>query len=36
MNLSLSGAIDFAKAKALGIKVFVPKLLCNHIHEKSM
>jgi hypothetical protein len=34
----LSGATDFAKAKAKtpGIKVFIPKLLCYHIHEKSM
>jgi hypothetical protein len=38
MNLSLSGATDFVKAKAKtpGIKVFIPKLLCYHIHEKSM
>jgi hypothetical protein len=36
MNLSLSGATDFVKAKAKtpGIKVFIPKLLCYHIHEK--
>ena len=36
MNLSLSGATDFAKAKTPGIKVFIPKLLCYNIHEKSM
>ena len=38
MNPSLSGATDFVKAKAKtpGIKVFIPKLLCYHIHEKSM
>jgi hypothetical protein len=38
MNLSLSGENDFVKAKAKtpGIKVFIPKLLCYHIHEKSM
>jgi hypothetical protein len=35
MNLSLSGATDFAKAKTQGIKAFIPKLLC-YIHEKSM
>ena len=37
MNLSLSGATDFIKAKdkASGIKVFIPKLLCYRIHEKS-
>ena len=38
MNLSLSGATDFfkAKAKTPGINVFIPKLICYHIHEKSM
>jgi hypothetical protein len=36
MNLSLSGATEFVKAKTPGIKVFIPKLLCYHIHEKSM
>ena len=36
MNLSLSGAIEFVKAKTPGIKVFIPKLLCYLIHEKSM
>jgi hypothetical protein len=34
----VSGATDFVKAKAKtpGIKVLIPKLLCYHIHEKSM
>ena len=36
MNLSLSEATEFVKAKTPGIKVFIPKLLCYHIHEKSM
>ena len=36
MNLSLSGATEFVKAKTPGIKVFIPKLLCYHIHEKSI
>ena len=36
MNLSLSRATDFVKAKAPDIKVFIPKLLCYHIHEKRM
>jgi hypothetical protein len=36
MNLSLSGAIEFVKAKTPDIKVLIPKLLCYHIHEKSM
>jgi hypothetical protein len=38
MNLSLSGATNFVKAKAKTpvIKVFIPKLLYYHIHEKSM
>ena len=38
MNLSLSGATNFVKAKVKtpGINVFIPKLLCYHIHEKSI
>jgi hypothetical protein len=38
MNLSLSGATDFVKAKTKtpAIHVFIPKLLCYNIHEKSM
>jgi hypothetical protein len=36
MNLSLSGATVFVKAEPPGIKVFIPKLFCYHIHEKSM
>ena len=36
MNLLLSGATEFVKAKTPGINVFIPKLLCYHIHEKSM
>ena len=38
MNPSLSGPTDFVKAKAKTpcIKVFIPKLLCYHIHEKNM
>ena len=36
MNLSLSGATDFVKDRTPGIKVFIPKLIFYHIHEKSM
>jgi hypothetical protein len=36
MNLSLSEATDFVKAKTPALKVFIPKLFCYHIHEKSM
>jgi hypothetical protein len=35
MNLSLSGATDFVKAKTPSIKVFIPKLLCYHIMKKA-
>jgi hypothetical protein len=35
MNLSLRGATEFVKAKTPGIKVFIPKLLCYHMHEKK-
>jgi hypothetical protein len=37
MNLSLpEGTEEFVKAKTPGLKLFIPKLLCYHIHEKSM
>jgi hypothetical protein len=36
MNLSLSEATGFVKAKTPGLKRFIPKLHCYHIHEKSM
>jgi hypothetical protein len=35
MNLSLSEATEFVKAKMPGLKLFHPKLPCYHIHEKS-
>jgi hypothetical protein len=37
MNLSLSEATEFVKAKPPGLKpLFIPKLFCYHIYEKSM
>jgi hypothetical protein len=36
MNLSLSEATEFVKAKTPGLKLFIPKLFCYHIREKSM
>jgi hypothetical protein len=39
MNLSLSElteATEFVGAKTPGLKRFIPKLFCYHIHEKSM
>jgi hypothetical protein len=36
MNLSLSEATEFVKAKTPGLKRFIPKFFCYHIHEKSM
>ena len=35
MNLSLSEATEFVKAKMPGLKLFHPKLPCYHNHEKS-
>ena len=36
MNLSLSEATEFVKAKTSGLKLFIRKLHCYHTHEKSM
>jgi hypothetical protein len=36
MNLSLSEATEIVKAKTPGLQLFIPKLFCYHIHEKSM
>jgi hypothetical protein len=36
MNLSLSEATEFVKAKTPGLKRFIPKPFCYHIHEKNM
>jgi hypothetical protein len=35
MNLSLSEATEFVKAKTPGLKLFIPKLFFYHIHEKK-
>jgi hypothetical protein len=36
MNLSLSEATEFVKAKTPGLKRFIPKSFCHHIHEKHV